>query len=75
MQSSTAKSVFAMLRQYMRDRDDIGTRKALCAAVLEPANPFDPRAVRQPQRWFVLFALLAVAALGCLIYFNSLGAG
>ena len=66
------KQVHGGLGQYIRNRTDIGVGKALRDAVLEPANPFEPKATRPPRRWFVLFALLAGTLMGCFAYFNTL---
>jgi len=66
----TAREIHAALRQNLRSRPDLGLRKAVADGVLDPANPFEPLAVRPPRRWFVLFCLLVVLALGCFLYFN-----
>ena len=67
-----SKSVLRALGQYLSNRSDLGIGKAVCEAVLEPANPFAPKASRLPRRWFVLFALLAGTLLSCFAYFNNL---
>jgi len=67
-----SKSVHSVLIQYLSNRPDVGVGKAVRDAVLEPANPFDPKAARLPRRWFVLFALLAGTLLSCFAYFNNL---
>ena len=67
-----SKSVFSALGQYLSNRSDLGVSKAVCDAVLEPVNPFAPKAARLPRRWFVLFALLVGTLLGCFVYFNNL---
>ena len=67
-----SKSVHNALGQYLSDRTDLGVGKAVCDAVLEPVNPFAPKAARLPRRWFVLFALLVGTLLGCFVYFNNL---
>jgi hypothetical protein len=66
------KSVYGALSQYLSNRSDVGIGKAVRDAVLEPANPFDPKAGRPPRRWFVLFSLLAAMVLGFFLYFNNL---
>ena len=66
------KQVHDGLGQYIRNRTDIGVGKGLRDAVLEPANPFAPKAARLPRRWFVLFVLLVGTLLGCFVYFNNL---
>ena len=67
-----SKSVHSALGQYLSNRPDVGVGKAVRDAVLEPANPFDPKATRSPRRWFVLFSLLVAMALGFFFYFNNL---
>ena len=67
-----SKSVYSALGQYLSNRSDVGVGKAVREAVLEPANPFDPKAARPPRRWFVLFSLLAGMAIGFFLYFNNL---
>ena len=67
-----SKLVHSVLIQYLSNRPDVGVGKAVRDAVLEPANPFDPKAARLPRRWFVLFALLAGTLLSCFAYFNNL---
>lgn len=70
--STTTKSVFGILRQYLRDRSDLGIGNAARDSVLEPLNPFDTKAASAPRRWFVLFVLLGGSLLGCFAYFNNL---
>lgn len=72
-QPFSAKPVHAALCRYMRNRPDIGVRKALLDGVLEARNPFEAKGARFPRRWFVLFALLATSLLGCFVYFGNLG--
>ena len=67
-----SKSVLSALGQYLSNRSDLGIGKAVCEAVLEPSNPFAPKAARLPRRWFVLFALLVGTLLGSIVYFNDL---
>jgi len=66
----TVKCVYDVTRQYARKRPDIGVGKALLDALLEPTSPFDPKGMRSPKRWFVLFSFLAVFMFTCLVYFN-----
>lgn len=70
MASSSAKSVYLSLRRYLVSRPDIGALRASLDLVLEPANPFDPKAARSPKRWLVLFSLLSALGFGCFVYFN-----
>ena len=68
----TVEHVHDVLRQYACKRPDLGTRKALADAVLEPGSPFDSKAVRTPKRWFVLLSILVLLAFACIVYFNRL---
>ncbi len=68
----SAKEVAAMLLEDIRRRPEFGLRKAIVNFVLEPANPFEPQAVRPPKRWFVLFAMLMLLAGGSFVYFDVL---
>lgn len=70
--SISTKSVYDVLRQYLRQRPDLGCARAVLDSVLEPLNPFDPKARRAPRRWFVLLVLLGGALAGCFLYFNNL---
>jgi len=67
----TVREIHAVLCQNLCSRPDLGLRNAVADGVLDPANPFQPQAARQPRRWFVLFCLLAVLTVGCFVYFNS----
>ena len=59
-----------MLQRYLDQRPDIGLRKAVTNTILQPVNPFETEARRQPKT----AALIAVAALAatscCFAYFN-----
>jgi hypothetical protein len=68
----TVKLVYDLLRQYAGKRPDIGVGKALLDGVLEPASPFDSKAVRSPKRAIVLSSLLAVFMFAWFVYFNKL---
>lgn len=68
----TAREIHAVLCHNLRNRPDLGLRKAVADGVLEPGNPFEPLAVRSPRRWFVLFCLLVILAVGCFVFFNLL---
>jgi hypothetical protein len=70
MPANSAKPAYSALRQYLISRPDIGAFKGLLNLVLEPANPFNPKAVRRPRRWLMLFSLLSILGLGCFVYFN-----
>ena len=67
----TARQIHAVLCHNLRNRPDLGLRKTVADGLLEPANPFERQAARQPRRWFVLSCLLVVLTVGCFVYFNS----
>ena len=72
MEPLKVKQVHELLRQYMRQRPDLGIGKGLSDFVLESSSPFDSKSKRLPKRWFVLSVLLATSTFGCFVYFNSL---
>ena len=59
-----------MLRQNLRRRSDLGFSNAVTAIILEPRNPFEPKARRKPQRWVLLALLSWLAAISAFVYFN-----
>ena len=59
-----------MLRDDLRKRPALGFRRTVAAHLLEPPNPFDSNSVRRPQRWFVFFSIVSLAAVGAVVYFN-----
>ena len=66
----TPKEVYVMLRDYLRQRSDLGLRRTVADHLLQPRSPFDPNSVRRPQRWFVLFCIVSLAAVGAVVYIN-----
>ncbi len=66
----TAETVHGLLRENLKSRPDLGMVNALAERVLESRNPFEPRAIRPPQRWFVLCCLLTVLAVAGFVYFD-----
>ena len=66
----TAREVHVMLRDDLQKRPDLGFRRTVADHLLEPPNPFDSNSVRRPQRWFVFFSIVSLAAVGAVVYFN-----
>ena len=66
----TAKEVHEMLNQYLGNRSDLGLWRVVTTRVMEPKNLFETESRRKPQRWFVLFAIVSLAAIGAFFYFN-----
>jgi hypothetical protein len=67
----TAKEVQEMLDQYLGNRSDLGLWRAVTTLVMEPKKVFETESTRKPQRWFVLFSTVSLAAIGAFVYFNS----
>lgn len=68
----TVQEVRAWVCAKLRNRPDMGLRKAILDGVLDPPNPFEPTAKRAPQRWFVLACILAGMAAACFLYYDVL---
>jgi hypothetical protein len=64
--------VTGMFVTYLRQRPDIGFRKAITNLLLRPANPFNPEARRPPNPVVLIAAAALAATAGCFIYFNLL---
>lgn len=64
------REVHARLRDYLKGRREFGLRTAVLHLVLEPPNPFEPEARRQPRKEFVLVVLWVLALGGVFAYFN-----
>jgi len=66
----TVKEVHEMLDHYLGNRSDLGLWRVVTTLVMEPKNLFETESIRKPKRWFVLFSLVSLAAVGALVYFN-----
>ena len=64
------QKVHSWLKDYLRDRPELGLDKAIFDAVLEPPNPFEPETRRRPRKEFVLATLWLAALAGVFMYFN-----
>jgi hypothetical protein len=62
----------AWAEEHLRGRPELGLCKAIVSLVLEPRNPFNPRARRKPRKGFMLAISLLAAAVGAFLYFNFL---
>jgi hypothetical protein len=67
----TAKDVHEMLDEYLGNRSDLGVWRAVTTPVMEPKKVFETESIRKPQRWFVLFSIVSLAAIGAFVYFDS----
>jgi len=67
----TAKEVHEMLDEYLGNRSDLGLWRAVTTLVMEPQKVFEAESIRKPQRRFVLFSIVSLAAIGAFVYFNS----
>ena len=66
----TQLEVRSLLKEYLKDRPDLGLREAALAVVLDPANPFEPEAPRHPRKAFLLAVFCLLALLGVFVHFN-----
>ena len=64
------RDVHAWIKEFLRQRPDIGLRKAIVNMFFVTPNPFDPRARRIPKTGFLVGTILFAASLGCFCYFN-----
>ena len=62
----------ARFASYLRQRPDIGLGKAIANRILEPANPFDSGAQRQPKAAVLIATAALLLTAGCFLYFNLL---
>jgi hypothetical protein len=67
----TPGEAHAWIEELLMQRPDIGLRKAVTNVAIEPQNPFDAAARRNPRLGFMVAAILLVTALAVLIYFNA----
>ena len=61
--------------QVYADRgfNSVPSATAIADLMLQPRNPFDPKAPRQPKKDFVLLVLFGALGVGAFVYFNLLG--
>jgi hypothetical protein len=67
------KEMRAILLENLNSRPELGLRKGIADLMLEPRNPFDPKAPRQPKKAFVLLVLFGALSISAFVYFNLLG--
>ncbi len=67
------KEMRAILLENLNSRPELGLRKAIADLMLQPRNPFDPKAPRQPKKDFVLLVLFGALSISAFVYFNLLG--
>lgn len=60
----------AWAEEHLRSRPELGFGKAIANVILEPRNPFNPRARRWPKKDFMILASLLAAAVVLFVYFN-----
>jgi hypothetical protein len=68
----SAKDARAWAEEHLRRRPELGLCKAIANVILEPRNPFNPRARRWPKKDFMILASLLAAAVVLFVYFNFL---
>ena len=67
---TTAANISEAIRKRFLHAPDTGVWKRLANALLEPPNPFNPKARRRPRQDGVILGPLVLAALGLAFYFN-----
>ena len=70
LQTPTASEISGGVRRRLAQTPDAGVWERLAAVLLEPPNPFDPKAHRQLKRGTALLGLFVLAAFGLVLYFN-----
>jgi hypothetical protein len=70
MEPVTPNETHLWLRDYFRQRPDIGFWKAVLNTALYPPNPFKPEARRLPRHGFLFAAGLLTFAISWIVYFN-----
>ena len=70
IQSTSATRIVETFRARFAKACDAGVWKRLSNAVLEPGNPFDVKARRQPRQEALILGTLVFTALGLALYFN-----
>jgi len=70
LQTVTAASISAAIRERLAQSSDAGVSKRFANAFLEPPNPFNPKARRRPKQDAVILGVLFIPALGLALYFN-----
>ena len=70
IQSTSATRIVETFRARFAKACDAGVWKRLSNAVLEPGNPFEVKAHRQPRQEALILGTLVFTALGLAVYFN-----
>jgi len=65
-----SRDVHAWIKEFLRQRPDIGLGSGIRDMIFEPRNPFDSTARRKPRTGFVLGTILFAVSVGCFCYFN-----
>jgi hypothetical protein len=69
-QTATAAKISEAIRQRFAQSPDAGVLKRLAKVALDPPNPFNPNARRQPRQDAVILGALILVALALVFYFN-----
>src|SRR5437899_2927188 len=67
---ATAANISKAIRQRFAQSPDAGVMKRLAKVALDPPNPFNPNARRQPRQEAVILGALILIALALVFYFN-----
>jgi hypothetical protein len=66
----TASNISDAIRNHFAQIPDAGVWRRLANTLLEPPNPFNPNARRQPKQDSVILGVLILAAVALVFYFN-----
>jgi hypothetical protein len=69
-QTPTAAKIIESIRQRFAQSPDAGVLKRLANVALDPPNPFNPNARRQPRQDAVILGALILVELALVFYFN-----
>jgi hypothetical protein len=69
-QIATAANISKAIRQRFAQSPDAGVMKRLAKVALDPPNPFNTNARRQPRQEAVILGALILVALALVFYFN-----
>ena len=69
-QTATAAKISDAIRQRFAQSPDAGVLKRLAKVALDPPNPFNPNARRQPRQDAIILGALILVALALVLYFN-----
>ena len=72
---ATASNINDAIRDHFAQTPDAGVWRRLANTMLATPNPFNPNARRRPKLDSVVLAVLILAAVGLVFYFNITAVG